>query len=49
MDYEAGDLDEVPVNDSHAKQKLSEETGDHDTTSVEDHVRVCIFGFEFPR
>lgn len=40
MDYEAGDLDETLVNDSHAKQKLPEETGDHDTTSVGDHVRV---------
>lgn len=45
MDYEAGELDETLINDSHAKQKLPEETVDHDTNSVEDHVRVCIFGF----
>jgi len=40
MHYEEGDVDEPMDQDSHAKEHLSEETNRHDTTSVEEHVRV---------
>ncbi|KAE8453053.1 hypothetical protein EG329_012240 [Mollisiaceae sp. DMI_Dod_QoI] len=40
MHYEEGEVDELLVHESHAKELLSEETNRHNTGSVEEHVQV---------